>query len=198
MTCGKCNFEFCWLCTKDWRRHGEAGYSCNKYNDHEESKKGQAKMLLERYLFHYERYQNHAKSLKLQKKLQLKVMEITQYMQEKASIGFAEAKFFDLALETLKECRYVLMNTYIFAFYIKRNNHLDMFENNQRDLEIAVEKLCSLLEQEDLSAMDIDYIKLRVQDLTRYCNRRKQVLIDHVEEGFEKGNCWVYNEKGCD
>ena len=198
MTCRKCNYEFCWLCCKNWSKHGEEAYQCNKYNDQEESKKNQAKILLQRYLFHFERYQNHAKSLELQNKLQEKVKEIADFMQEKAMMGFAESRFFDLALQTLEESRRVLMNTYIFAYYIKRNNHLDMFENNQRDLEVAVEMLCSLMEQEDHSSMDIVYIKTRVQDLTRYCNRRRQVLIDHVEEGFDKGNCWVYNESGCE
>ena len=66
------------------------------------------------------------------------------------------------------------------------------------DTEIAVEKLCSMFEQEDHSTMDVEYIKTKVQDLTRYCNKRRQALIDHVEEGTDKGNCWVYIEPGCD
>jgi ariadne-1 len=81
-------------------------------------------------------------------------------------------------------------------FYVKKNNHLEIFENNQRDLEIAVEKLCSHLEHGDHSTMDTSYIKQRVQDLTRYCNRRKQVLVDHVEYVIDKGNRWVFNEAG--
>ena len=155
-------------------------------------------MLLKRYIFFFERWQNHATSLKLQENLHEKVNEITTYMKEKASIGFAESKFFDIALETLKECRHVLMNTYIFAYYVKRNYQVDIFEENQHDLEIAVEKLCSMFEQEDHSTMDVEYIKTKVQDLTRYCNKRRQALIDHVEEGTDKGNCWVYIEPGCD
>lgn len=198
MTCRKCTHEFCWICSKDWRRHGEAAYECNKYNDKEESKRNQADSVLRRYLFHYERYNNHAQSLKLQINLKSKVKEIMKYMQEKATMGFAESQFFETAIETLESCRTVLMNTYIFAYYVKKNNHLDIFENNQRDLEIAVEKLCAHLEQDDPSTMDITYLKQRVQDLTRYCNRRKEVLILHVEEGFDKGNCWLYNEAGCD
>ena len=194
MTCRKCNFEFCWLCSQNWRTHSD----CHVYREEQDLTQNQARMLLQRYLFHFERYENHAKSLKNQKKVKEKAAVMTEFMRESALMGFAESKCFDLAIETLRESRHVLMNTYIFAYYVKRNNHLDMFEENQRDLELAVEKLCSLFELEDLSGMDTEYIKTRVQDLTRYCNKRRQALIDHVEEGFEKGNCWVYNESGCD
>ena len=41
---------------------------------------------------------------------------------------------------------------------------LEIFEDNQRDLEIAVEKLCSYLEQED-HCMDIMYMKNYIQRL---------------------------------
>ena len=198
MTCRKCHHEFCWICMKEWRKHGDGAYECNKYSEDEESKKTQAQSALRRYLFHYERYTNHSQSLKLQDNLKDTVKEIMNYMQEKASMSFAETQFMERALQTLGECRRVLMHTYIFAYYIKKNNHLEMFENNQRDLEIAVEKLCAHLEQEDHSSMDTEDIKQRVQDLTRYCDRRKQVLIDHVTEGFENGNFWIYNEAGCE
>ena len=209
MTCCKCGHEFCWICSKKWSRHGEDGYDCNKYNENEESKKNQAKSALQRYLFHYERYNNHALSLKLQDKLRKNVNRIVNYMTEMASLGFAESKLFEKAITTLNECRKVLMYTYIFAFYVKKNNHLEIFENNQRDLEIMVEKLCAHLEHEDygcdsdidsdtIRTIDTAYIKLRVQDLTRYCDRRKQVLIDHVNEGTNNGTYWVFNEAGCD
>ena len=198
MTCRKCGHEFCWICMKNWSAHGDRGYECNKYKEDEDSKKNEAKSSLLRYLFHYERFMAHVQSLKLQDNLKEKVKEIIKYMQEKGSMGYSETRFLKHALQTLEECRNVLMNTYIFAFYIKKNNHLEMFENNQRDLEVAVEKLCSLLEQENHEDMDMKYVKEKVQNLTSYCDRRKQVLIDHVEEGFEKGSCWIYNEADCE
>jgi len=33
----------------------------------------------------------------------------------------------------------------------------------------------------------------QVQDKYRYCESRRQVLLDHVYEGYEK-DWWVYNE----
>ena len=103
-------------------------------------------------------------------------------MQSNCIIGFAESQLFERALSTLEDCRIVLMHTYIFAFYVKKNNHLEIFEDNQRDLEIAVEKLCSYLEQEEY-CMDIMYMKNYIQDLTKYCSQRRQVA--DFQRGFK-------------
>ena len=196
MTCAKCHFEFCWICSKDWNRHGERSYECNRYKEIDQSNKTRAQSALRRYLFHYERYSNHANSLKLQPILHEKVQTRVLAMQNNCTIGFAESQLFDRALSTLEDCRIVLMHTYIYAFYVKKNNHLEIFEDNQRDLEIAVEKLCSYLEQED-HCMDIMYMKNYIQDLTKYCSQRKQVLIDHVEDGNAMISIWEYNEIDC-
>lgn len=40
----------------------------------------------------------------------------------------------------------------MFAFYVNKNNQTDIFEDNQRDLELATEKLSAYLEQE----LDLD------------------------------------------
>ena len=33
------------------------------------------------------------------------------------------------------------MHTYVFAFYLAKNNEAEIFESNQRDLEMATETL---------------------------------------------------------
>ena len=75
MTCRGCKHEFCWLCLGNWSEHGgNTGgyYKCNKYEElqktgdkkllEEESKKTSAKNELEKYMFYFERYNNHAKA----------------------------------------------------------------------------------------------------------------------------------------
>ena len=95
-------------------------------------------------------------------------------------------------MEVLCQCRQTLMYTYAFAFYLKRNNHSIIFEDNQSDLEIAVEKLSGYLERDITSDNAID-IKQQVQDKYRYCEHRLNVLLDHVHEGYEK-DYWEYQE----
>ena len=77
MNCKLCTFEFCWLCLGDWKEHGQKTggyYNCNKYEDlktkgdvkitNEEQKRNQAKSELDKYMFYFERYNNHDKAEK--------------------------------------------------------------------------------------------------------------------------------------
>ena len=87
----------------------------------------------------------------------------------------------------------MLKFTYVFAYYLAKNNQCEIFESNQRDLEMATERLSGFLEGE---ATDVDLSKLRleVMDLSNYCDRRYDVLLNHVQEGYEKG-LWEYNDE---
>lgn len=84
------------------------------------------------------------------------------------------------------------MYTYVFAFYLKRNNHCDIFEDNQKDLENATEQLSEYLEREITSEVLVD-IKQKVQDKSRYCENRRAVLLSHCHEGYEK-EFWEYQQ----
>jgi ariadne-1 len=78
MTCKMCANEFCWLCLGFWVDHGQKTggyYNCNKYEDlkkdsasskfkDEEKKRNEAKNELDKYMFYFERYNNHDKSEK--------------------------------------------------------------------------------------------------------------------------------------
>lgn len=77
MTCKLCSHEFCWLCLGDWKEHGQKTggyYNCNKYEELKkqgnkdimsaESKIAEAKNELNKYMFYFERFNNHDKAEK--------------------------------------------------------------------------------------------------------------------------------------
>lgn len=58
------------------------------------------------------------------------------------------------------------MYTYAFAFYLQKNNHTLIFEDNQCDLEMATETLSEYLER-DITKDSLSNTKIVVQDKTK-------------------------------
>ncbi|CAK5019642.1 unnamed protein product [Meloidogyne enterolobii] len=173
---------------------GSGWYSCNRYDDDAGKKARDAqersRAALQRYLHYYNRYSNHHNSLKLERKLFEKVSEKVEQMQQ---LGFSwiETQFLQKAVEVLVECRRTLMYTYVFAFYLKQNNITKLFEDNQSDLELATEQLSEYLERDLPEDKDLVTVKQKVQDKYRYVEQRRQILLTHCNEGYEK-NEWVF------
>ncbi|KAI3387837.1 hypothetical protein SNEBB_001607 [Seison nebaliae] len=191
-----CKFEFCWVCLGDWGPHGSAWYNCNRYNEDDTKKARKAQDIsrahLQRYLFYCNRYMNHLQSLRLEKKLYDKVNEKEEELQQRAGMSWIEVQFLKHAVDILQFCRRTLMYTYVFAFYLDKNNESQIFEDNQKDVEIVTEQLSGYLERE-LTEEDLGNIKQKVQDKYRYCQQRIKKLLSHVQEGYEK-DYWVYKK----
>ncbi|KAI5695730.1 hypothetical protein M8J76_005747 [Diaphorina citri] len=171
-----CKAEFCWVCLGPWEPHGSSWYSCNRY-DEEEAKvargaQERSRAALQRYLFYCNRYMNHMQSLKFEHKL------------------YASVQFLKKAVDILCQCRQTLMYTYVFAYYLRKNNQSVLFEDNQKDLESATEKLSEYLER-DITSENLANIKQQVQDKYRYCDNRRKKLLEHVHEGYER-EWWDY------
>ena len=108
------------------------------------------------------------------------------------NMSWIEVQFLKKAVDILCECRRTLMYTYVFAYYLKKNNESEIFEvfnkfdsniyivlflmnyffyfslqDNQKDLENATETLSEYLER-DISATNLVDIKQKVQDKYRY------------------------------
>lgn len=77
MTCraSNCGHEFCWICLGNWKEHGSAtggNYQCNVFEKkktdqvfaNQEKKREEAKHELQRYMFYFERFNNHDKAEK--------------------------------------------------------------------------------------------------------------------------------------
>ena len=68
---------------------------------------------------------DNLQSLKLEKqladKMKKKLEDVTSWV---------DPRLFDQSLDILSRCRRTLMNTYAFAYYLKKNNQKDIFEVN--------------------------------------------------------------------
>eukprot|EP00039_Didymoeca_costata_P019468 m.337641 g.337641 ORF g.337641 m.337641 type:complete len:517 (+) comp18191_c0_seq1:388-1938(+) len=195
MICHKCQADFCWVCLGPWEPHGSSWYNCSRF-DEKESKQAQeaatkSRSSLQRYLFYFNRYANHENSLKLEAKLVVKVDAKMTEIQNGGSMSWIEVQFLKKAVTTLSQCRLALMHTYVFAFFLAKNNEAEIFESNQRDLEMACEELSGYLEG-DLSK-DPRQLKQQVQDKARYCEQRYRVMLEHVQEGRDR-DAWAYRE----
>jgi ariadne-1 len=59
-------------------------------------------------------------------------------MQRSSDLSWIEVQYLRKAVEVLLKSRSTLMWTYAFAYYLAKNNATVLFEDNQRDLEMAV------------------------------------------------------------
>ncbi|ETN43100.1 uncharacterized protein HMPREF1541_02258 [Cyphellophora europaea CBS 101466] len=188
MTCRKCKHEFCWMCMGPWSEHGTSWYNCNRYEEKSgtDARDAQAKSRhsLERYLHYYNRFANHEQSAKLDKDLAVKTEKKMTSLQSQSNMSWIEVQYLDTASKALQSCRQTLKWTYAFAFYLQRNNETAMFEDNQKDLEMAVENLSAMFEKpvNELAALKVDML-----DKTTYCNRRREILLSDTAENLKRG-----------
>ncbi|CAJ0846743.1 13545_t:CDS:2 [Entrophospora sp. SA101] len=187
MTCRKCKYEFCWVCMGPWSEHGTSWYNCNRYDEKNsvDARDSQAKSRssLERYLHYYNRFANHEQSAKLDRELYNKTEKKMEEMQQTSDLSWIEVQFLKKAVDILVQCRMTLKWTYAFAFYLIRNNETEIFEDNQRDLEVAVEQLSELLEK-PIEPDKIGELKQQVLNKTVYVGSRREVLLADTAQGL--------------
>ncbi|TIB28668.1 hypothetical protein E3P86_03819 [Wallemia ichthyophaga] len=171
MTCRKCRHEWCWICMGDWSAHGTSYYNCNRFEDKsgKDARDGQQKsrVSLERYLHYYNRFSNHEQSARLDQELYAKTERKMDEMQRSTSLTWIEVQFVKKAVETVTKCRMTLKWTYAMAYYLDRNSMTELFEDNQADLEKAVENLSELLEK-PLDVETIPELRSQMQNATNY------------------------------
>ncbi|KAF2101617.1 ankyrin repeat and IBR domain-containing protein 1 [Rhizodiscina lignyota] len=193
MTCRKCRHEFCWMCMGVWSEHGTSWYSCNRYEEKSgsDARDAQAKsrQSLERYLHYYNRYANHEQSAKLDKDIYIKTEKKMSQLQNSSGMSWIEVQFLEEASRALQQCRQTLKWTYAFAFYLARNNQTEIFEDNQKDLEMAVENLSEMFEKpvDQLAKLKVDML-----DKTTYCNKRRVILLSDTADNLKAGK-WEFN-----
>ncbi|TFK53757.1 hypothetical protein OE88DRAFT_1277996 [Heliocybe sulcata] len=195
MTCKKCKHEFCWVCMGPWTEHGTAWYSCNRYDEKasQDARDSQSKSRasLERYLHYYNRWANHEQSAKLSMDLYKKTEQKMEEMQITSELTWIEVQFMKKAVDEVFKCRMTLKWTYAMAYYLERGNPKELFEDNQRDLEKAVEDLSELLEQA-IEPAEIATLRQKVTDKTVYVQKRNEIMLEDTANGFLEGR-WTWN-----
>jgi ariadne-1 len=175
MTCRKCTYEFCWICSGPWLNHVD----CNAYKatEREESLESTRKSLA-KYLFYYDRYQTHDQSKKLESTLEkdVRIKELQLYADpESARFG---VDFIGESARQLIECRRVLKYTYVYAYYLPENTtHKIIFEDMQAQLQNATEHLSDCLQH--FNGLEN---RSHLVNMTTNCRKRLSNLMALVED----------------
>ncbi|GBE80423.1 hypothetical protein BKA93DRAFT_828403 [Sparassis latifolia] len=197
MTCKKCKYEFCWVCMGPWTEHGTAWYNCNRYDEKASidarDAQSRSRASLERYLHYYNRWANHEQSKKLSVELYAKTEKKMEEMQITSALSWIEVQFMRKAVDEVIRCRTTLMWTYGMAYYMDAGNQKELFEDNQRDLERAVEELSELIES-PIEPEIITTLRQKVTDKTVYVQKRNEIVLEDTAKGFVEGR-WIWNVK---
>lgn len=148
--------------------------------------------LLSLTLKYYNRFANHEQSAKLDKALYQKTEKKMEQVQQSSDLSWIEVQFLKSAVGILLDARDTLQWTYCFAYYLKRNNQTELFEDNQRDLEMAVEQLSELLEKPLPDSDGILDLKQAVLNKSVYVTNRREILLEDTAKGLAEHR-WVYN-----
>lgn len=187
MTCRKCKNEFCWMCMGVWSEHGTSWYNCNRFEEKSgtDARDAQAKsrVSLERYLHYYNRYANHEQSARLDKDIYQKTEKKMVQLQAESGMSWIEVQYLNSASQALQTCRQTLKWTYAFAFYLAKNHKTTIFEDNQADLEMAVESLSEMFEK-PVAELAASKLKVDIMDKTAYCNKRRIILLDDTADNL--------------
>ncbi|KAL3315286.1 E3 ubiquitin-protein ligase arih2 [Cichlidogyrus casuarinus] len=172
MLCCKCQHEFCWVCLDPWHLHQSHYYHCSRCPDDpqgdasrragddpqgETSRRVNARESLNRYLFYFQRWENHERSLRLEEQQKQKIQERIEEKVLKKEGTWIDWQYLLNAADTLQRCRYTLKYTYPYAYYYSNrvtgysNKRKDLFEYQQGLLEKEVEGLSWKIEHAEIN-----------------------------------------------
>ena len=178
MTCSQCKYEFCWICMGVWKAHN-GNYNCNKINKEYWDQQESAKNELQRYMFYFERYENHRKAIKKANEQLLLFEEFADIMNKTKEIAFIDTAFLFDALKVLKNVRRVLSNSYIYGYYLKNVKEVQLFEFRQQDLEMTCEQFHEMLERKKDAFID-------VEDLTNFLFVKYKTEVNNMMNVIKK------------
>ncbi|KAH9935819.1 hypothetical protein B0H21DRAFT_699161 [Amylocystis lapponica] len=190
--CRLCKFQFCWLCMRNWDVHGYNNDVCNTWKEPEpDEAKTEAKQTLDKWLFYFDRFNNHELSARLDQQLCERTEDKMVEVQETSQMSWIEAKFMQNAVDELTKCRVTLKWSYAMAYFLAQGNKKQIFEDIQADLEKAVEDLSQLLE-EPVETDTVKSLRQRMLDKTVYVRGRHEIVLQDTADGLAEGT-WEWN-----
>ncbi|KAF5100333.1 hypothetical protein D0Z00_001301 [Geotrichum galactomycetum] len=134
-------------------------------------------------------YKNYLRGKIVENETFEEMQEKMKELQETAGMSWIEVQFLSQAFEVLSASRHTMTWTYAFAYYLQKTHRTVIFEDNQNDLEVAVEQLSELFER---PAMDLASLKINLLDKCQYVASRRVVLLEDVAQGL-LDDAWKYN-----
>ncbi|KAH7645500.1 protein ariadne-2-like [Dermatophagoides farinae] len=148
MSCYSCKHEFCWICLGTWDIHGPQYFKCSKYKENLDIKNEseRAREALKKYLFYYERWDNHMKSLKLEDENRQRIQAKIDDELNRNNGTWIDWQYLLRGAKILSKCRYTLQYTYPYAYYMECGPQKELFEFQQAALENEIENLAWKIE----------------------------------------------------
>ena len=204
MTCKMCGNEFCWLCLGKWAEHGQKTggyYNCNKYEElkgkgdikisSEEKQRQEAKNELDKYMFYFERFNNHDKAEKHARGLRPVIKTKIMLLHEIKSYPPAELEFLEEAIIEVIKCRQVLKYSYVYGYYLNNQKEQNLFQFMQENLEKNCDQLHELIEKPLDPFLDVNIIDRKdfyhfKSELVNYYQVTKK-FYENLLEGVDRG-----------
>ena len=139
MQCFKCQHDFCWVCCQDWKSH-DSYYDCSRFKEKDDQDSNSARSALEKYLFYYQRWDNHTKSLKLEEQTRERIQNHIEQKVMQSEGTWIDWQYLLDACALLHRCRQTLKFTYPYAFFLDAGSTKDCFEHIQAQLELEIER----------------------------------------------------------
>jgi hypothetical protein len=187
----------------EWKAHGNATggyYKCNKFEEEKKTgkldkklkKQNSAKDELAKYMFFYDRFQNHEIANKHALKLKPKFQTIVNRLSNEKNYPIAELEFIVEGLEEVIRSRKILAWTYAYGYYLDDSNDKELFEDMQTQLEKNCEILHQLLEEKDFT----DYLREEQMDRKPFYHYKSELVSRYTATKQFSGNLIIGLEDG--
>lgn len=174
-----CKHNFCWICLNDWITHGTEYYECSRFKGDTKPKKSddehvKAREALKKYLFYYERWENHQRSLRLEEQTLEKIKaRVQERVMQSSSTGstWIDWQYLLDAAALLAKCRYTLQYTYPYVYYMESGPRKQLFEYQQAQLESEIEALSWKVERAET------YDRGEMENQMDIAEKRRSILL---------------------